>query len=133
MNERRQEDLSAEEQAFVARFAEHYVPPAMTAARRAAFDERLAAHLERRSPWRLAAPVLGAVAAAALVWFAVPWPSGPTAPDAPDAVAVAGNGDTATVFAAYDWFTSSAPVDAADLGEGDDLPGDYQAISEFFL
>ena len=48
-------------------------------------------------------------------------------------MAAADNGDTATMFAAYDWYTSTAPVDASDLGEGDDLPDDYAAISEFFL
>jgi len=73
------------------------------------------------------------VAAAALVWLAVPWSHGPTPAESPGVVAVVGNGDTATVFAAYDWFTSTAAVDAADLGEDDVLPEDYQAISEFFL
>jgi len=133
MNERQRMDLDPQEQAFVARLAEHYVPPAMTPSRRAAFDQRLADRLARRSPWRVAVPAMAAVAAAALVWLAVPWSTGPTPPESPGVVAVAGDGDTATVFAAYDWFTSSAAVDAADLGEDAVLPEDYQAISEFFL
>lgn len=133
MNERQRRDLDTEEQAFVARLTEHYAPPAMTPARRAAFDERLAARLARRSPWRVAVPALAVVAAAALVWLAVPWPYGPTPPETAGVAAVAGSGETATVFAAYDWFTSAAPVDTRDLGDGDDLPDDYLAISEIFL
>jgi hypothetical protein len=132
MNERQRMDLSTQEEAFVARLAEHYTPPPMTPQRCAAFDERLMARLARRSSWRLAVPAVAAVAAAALVWFAVPWATGPTAPDAP-AVVAAANGDTATVFAAYDWFTSAAPVNTSDLGDSAYLPDDYAAISEFFL
>jgi anti-sigma-K factor RskA len=133
MNERQRMDLDLEEHAFVARLAEHYAPSEMTPARRVAFDERLAARLARRSRWRVAVPAMAAVAAAVLVWLAVPWSSGPTVPATPEVAAVATNGEAATVFAAYDWFTSAAPVDASDLGEGDYLPDDYVAISEFFL
>jgi len=133
MNERQRMDLAPEEQAFVERLADHYAPPTMTPARSAAFDRRLAERLTRRAPWRVAMPAMAAVAAAALVWLAVPWSHGPTPPESPGVVAVDGNGDTATVFAAYDWFTSTAAVDSTDLGEDDVLPEDYQAISEFFL
>ncbi|MGD2062675.1 MAG: hypothetical protein PVF51_03725 [Nitrospirota bacterium] len=133
MNERQRIDLDAEEQAFVARLAEHYAPPAMTPARRAAFDERLAARLDRRSPWRLALPAVAVAAAVALVWLAVPWATSPTQPETPEVVAVVDNGETATVFAAYDWFTSATSVEAGDLSEGDYLPDDYLAISEIFL
>jgi len=138
MNERQRLDLDAEEQAFVARLAEHFAPPAMTPERRAAFDDRLAARLMRRSPWWVAVPAMATVAAATLVWLAVPWSHGPTSSPGgvpEQAVAVTGEASQgeAAVLAAYDWYTSSAAIDAADLGEGDALPEDYQAISEFFL
>jgi ferric-dicitrate binding protein FerR (iron transport regulator) len=131
-------DLNPEEQAFVARLADHYAPPAMTPARRAAFARRLAGRLVRRSPWRVVVPAMAAVAAAALVWLAVPWSTGPTSsPGGVPEQVVTATGEPsqgeAAVFAAYDWFTSSTTPDAADLGEGDALPEDYQAISEFFL
>jgi anti-sigma-K factor RskA len=124
MNERQRMDHDAAERAFVARLA--------------AFNGRLAARLARRSPWRVAVPALAAVAAAALVWLAVPVLHGPTSspggvPRQVVAASDEGSQGEAAVLAAYDWFTSSTAVDAADLGESEALPEDYQAISALFL
>lgn len=126
--------LRAEDEEFAERLAASFSPAPLSPARRAAFDDALAARLERRRS-RLLLPVFAAAAgaaAAALVWLAAPGVFDPAATGreaADDAVAEA-SAAARWEFELLDLDSLTAADDADDLER---LPDDYAAIAGTFL
>jgi hypothetical protein len=127
--------LRAENEEFAERLAASFSPAPLSPAQRAAFNEALAARLERRRRSRLLVPALAAAAgaaAAALVWLAAPGAFDPTATGgraADDVVAEAS--------AAARWelglLDLDSLIDADDVDDFERLPDDYAAIAGTFL
>jgi hypothetical protein len=117
--------LSRDEREFVERLAEGYAPPALTAARRNAFDRELERRLARPRRW-LAAAWLPAAAAAAL---AVAWLAG----GRPEATGPRPSPErTAPILSERDWESEIFWGDAAggaQLDERELLPEEYLAIA----
>lgn len=120
MTERDDAALAPRDRELVERIAGEYAPPAETPARRAAFGEALRARLERRRR-PLWVPALVAVAAAGVVWLALP-SSSPPGPATLDPAAWE-----------YELLVSSDLSPSDDRDESRFLPEDYQAIAVAFL
>jgi hypothetical protein len=119
--------LDGAEEEFVDRLAEVYAPAPMTAAERAAFDGAIRARLERPVRRPVLIPVLGAAAAAALVWFVLTQPIGPIgSPGEESGAAVAGSWED-------ELFLSSDLSASEDRDESESLPEDYLAIASAFV
>jgi hypothetical protein len=121
MSEREDADLGPRDRELVEWVGRHYAPPEETPARRAAFAESLRVRLEPRRR-RVLAPALAAVAAACLVWWALPT----SLPRDPAAAAL----DSAWE---YELLLSSDLSPTADRDESRFLPRDYQMIASAFL
>ena len=136
--------LEPKEERFVERLAGSYAPPPQTPAERVAFDQALAARLQRPPALpglagrRWLSPAFAVAAAAGLAWLVIwqsnplqsPLEGSPQAEEAGPTLAVAGDaGDVweEELFLSDD--LSSA--EARDLGAG--LPEDYAAIQLVFL
>jgi len=119
---------------FVERLSAGFCPAPLSPARRAAFDEALAARLERRRS-RLLLPALAAAAgaaAAALVWLLAPGAFNPAA------TGRQGAGDVvAEASAAARWelelLDPNSFTDSDDREDSERLPDDYAAIAGIFL
>jgi hypothetical protein len=120
--------LDGAEEEFVDRLAEVYAPAPMTAAERAAFDGAIRARLERPVRRPVLIPVLGAAAAAALVWFVLTQPIGPIGSPGEEksGAAVAGSWED-------ELFLSSDLSASEDRDESESLPEDYLAIASVFV
>jgi hypothetical protein len=120
--------LDGAEEEFVDRLAEVYAPAPMTAAERAAFDAAIRARLERPERRPVLIPVIGAAAAAALVWFVLTQPIGPIGSPGEEesGAAVAGSWED-------ELFLSSDLSASEDRDESESLPEDYLAIASVFV
>lgn len=116
------------EEEFVDRLAEVYAPAPMNSAERAAFDEAVRARLERPERRPVLIPVIGAAAAAALVWFVLTQPIGPIGSPGEEEsqAAVAGAWED-------ELFLSSDLGASEDREKSESLPEDYLAIASVFM
>ncbi|MEE8580137.1 MAG: hypothetical protein V3T33_00995 [Myxococcota bacterium] len=133
--------LEPKEERFLERLAGSYAPPPQTPAERVAFDQALAARLQRPTALagrRWVPPAFAVAAAAGLAWLVIwqssllqsPLGGSPQTEEAGPTLAVAGDGVDVweeELFLSDD--LSSA--EARDLGAG--LPEDYAAIQLVFL
>ena len=126
--------LRAEDEEFAERLAASFSPPPLSPAQRAAFDETLAAQLERRRS-RLVLPALAGAAvavAAVLAWLAAPGAFDPAATErgrADDVVAEASAGARWEL----ELLDLNSLADADDAEDAERLPDDYVAIADIFL
>ena len=126
--------LRAEDEELAERLAASFSPPPLSPAQRAAFDETLAAQLERRRS-RLMLPALAGAAGAAVA--ALAWLAAPGAFD-PGTSERGGAGDVvAEASAAVRWelelLDLDLLIDADDAEDAERLPDDYVAIAGLFL
>ena len=125
----------AEDEKFAERLAASFSPAPLSPARRAAFDEALAARLEQRRRSRLMLPALAAAAgavAAALAWLTLPGAFDPAATGGRGAGDVAAE-TSAAVRWELELLDPNALTDADDAGDTERLPDDYAAIAGLFL
>jgi len=126
--------LSAEDEEFAERLAASFSPAPLSPAQRAAFDEALAARLERRRS-RLLLPALAGAAgavAAALAWLVAPGAFDPAAsqPRGADDVVAEASAAARWELELLDLDSLTDPDAAA---ESEQLPDDYAAIAGIFL
>ncbi len=120
--------LDREDEAFVARVAQSYAPPPLSASQRAALDDALSARLQRPPRRGLFVPALAAAVVAGLLLL--------TFPPSLDLLRGPGGEGTDSVVASVweaELFLSSDVSASEGRDEGEGLPEDYLAIERIFL
>jgi hypothetical protein len=124
--------LDREEEAFVARVAQSYAPPPLSASQRAALDDALSARLQRPPRRGLFVPVLAAAAVAGLLLLTFSPSLDLLRGTRGEDTVVASNTVVASVWEA-ELFLSSDVSASEGRDEGEGLPEDYLAIERIFL
>jgi hypothetical protein len=125
--------LRAEDEEFVERLAARFSPEPLSPARRAAFDDALAARIaRRRHRWLLVPALATAAVAAALAWLVAPGAFDPAkiGPANGDDVIAETTADTLWELELLD---PNAFVERDEADDLEQLPDDYAAIAVVFL
>ena len=124
-------ELTREEQRFVARVADAYRAPPLSAARRAAFHAQLDTRIARPRSARLFPALAGALGAAALAWLVLAGPGSEfrNVEEEPRTARVAAPAPAAVATAEEAILALSADEEIED----ESLPEEYVAIASLFL
>ena len=132
-NQDERKPLHSEDEEFVERLAARFSPEPLSPARRAAFDDALAARIaRRRHRWLLVPALATAAVAAALAWLAAPGAFDPEkiGPENRDDVIAEA---TAATLWELELFDPDAFAERDDSDDLEQLPEDYAAIAVVFL